>query len=75
MVSSVPAILISSTGLAVSRLLLVSNSSSQDAGRRQRPLVALLSFSGEARGASLVPVPGSKHCKQCFDSSLRSNPE
>eukprot|EP00959_Pyramimonas_sp_CCMP1952_P130952 2738137-Pyramimonas_sp.AAC.1 len=74
MVSSVPASLISSKLLAVSKLLLVSHSSSWDMGRRPKPLVALLSFSERARGASLVPVPGFKHCRQCFGSSQCSNP-
>eukprot|EP00959_Pyramimonas_sp_CCMP1952_P412660 8647243-Pyramimonas_sp.AAC.1 len=69
MVSSLPPMLTSSTGLAARRPPLVSNSSSQDVGLRPKPLVALLSFSEEALGASLAPVPGSRRCKQCFDSS------
>eukprot|EP00959_Pyramimonas_sp_CCMP1952_P399783 8376795-Pyramimonas_sp.AAC.2 len=74
MAPSASVILMSSTCLAESRLLLASNSSSQDVGLRPKPLVILLNFSGRARGASLVPVPGSRHCRQCFDSSSRSNP-
>eukprot|EP00959_Pyramimonas_sp_CCMP1952_P303709 6355785-Pyramimonas_sp.AAC.1 len=58
MVPPVPAILIPSTCLAVSRLLLVSSSSSWDVGRRPEPRAVLLSFSEKARGASLAPVPG-----------------
>eukprot|EP00959_Pyramimonas_sp_CCMP1952_P065519 1367897-Pyramimonas_sp.AAC.1 len=69
MVSSVPAIWISSTCLAASRPLLVSNSSSKDVGMRPKPLVVLLRFSEKALGASLAPMPGLRHCGQCFDSS------
>eukprot|EP00959_Pyramimonas_sp_CCMP1952_P412075 8634839-Pyramimonas_sp.AAC.1 len=69
MVSSVLAILIASTYLTANKLLVVSSSSSQDAGRMPRPRVALLSFSEKVRGVSLVPVPGLGHCKQCIDSS------
>eukprot|EP00959_Pyramimonas_sp_CCMP1952_P396475 8306789-Pyramimonas_sp.AAC.1 len=69
MVSSVPAIWVSSTFSAVNKWLLVSNTSSQDADRTPKPLVALLSLNEKARGATLVPVPGFKHCKQGFVSS------
>eukprot|EP00959_Pyramimonas_sp_CCMP1952_P245739 5135858-Pyramimonas_sp.AAC.2 len=63
MVSSAPAILMSSPWLAVSRLLLVST-----------PRCRTWVFNVKPRGASLVPVPGMRHCKQCFDSSQCSNP-
>eukprot|EP00959_Pyramimonas_sp_CCMP1952_P060801 1270072-Pyramimonas_sp.AAC.1 len=64
----------SPTCLAVRRSELVWNSSSWDAGLKPNPLVVFLSFSEEALGASLVPVPGLRDCKQGFDSSQCSNP-
>eukprot|EP00959_Pyramimonas_sp_CCMP1952_P070725 1476534-Pyramimonas_sp.AAC.1 len=69
MVSPAPAILISSTSLAVRRLELVSNFSSLDVGMRPNPLVVFLSFSEKTLGVPLAPVPGLRRCKQCFDSS------
>eukprot|EP00959_Pyramimonas_sp_CCMP1952_P465262 9488001-Pyramimonas_sp.AAC.1 len=38
-------------------------------GSETEALVVRLSSSEKARGASLVPVPGLRHCTQCFDSS------
>eukprot|EP00959_Pyramimonas_sp_CCMP1952_P446792 9355280-Pyramimonas_sp.AAC.1 len=39
-----------------------------------KPLVVFLSFNKKAFGASVVPVLALRHCKQCLDSSWRSNP-
>eukprot|EP00959_Pyramimonas_sp_CCMP1952_P416261 8721336-Pyramimonas_sp.AAC.1 len=69
MVSSALAMFISSKCLAVRRLgltseLLVVRCGSESRASRGRP-----GFQRKALGASLVPVPGSRHCRQRLDSS------
>ena len=71
---SVPAMMISSTCLAVSRFFLISNSGSYEVGLRLNAIARLLNSIQNARGASLVPVPGLMHWRQWMDSSNVSNP-
>eukprot|EP00974_Lingulodinium_polyedra_P078442 7595504-Lingulodinium_polyedra.AAC.1 len=59
----------SSTCFADLRSCIISNSGSNDAEANPKCLVVSFNLSENALGASLVPMPGFKHRKQCKDSS------
>eukprot|EP00974_Lingulodinium_polyedra_P015274 1480336-Lingulodinium_polyedra.AAC.1 len=59
----------SSTCLADLTSFIISNSGSNDAELKPKCVVVFFSLREKALGASFVPVPGLRHCKQCTDSS------
>ena len=66
--------LMSSTCLAVRRSCRISNSGSRAVDMSPIPTVVLCSFKEKPLDASLIPVPGLVHWKQCMLSSKCSKP-
>eukprot|EP00974_Lingulodinium_polyedra_P110490 10685668-Lingulodinium_polyedra.AAC.1 len=60
---------ISSTCLADLMSFIISKTGSNDAELKPKCLVVFFSLRENALGASFVPAPGLRHCKQCTDSS------